>query len=376
MPTSGSDRWACWRKGPNVLFEVKRQRWQGNVVVELVLRRPSGKFPWWIRLGKKLGMMRSRIFNGEREATTNIFHSRIRVFFGVSVSRRGGRASKELFPKAEALFLVAEALFLSCTLIFWRMATLVAFQSASVAYLVEFPTATSPLFREARSVLAIAIPTVTNAATRAQVALRTVLEDFDSQFPEVRSLLERSLSRRMVHTLSRNSGFESIISASEPVFDYDRIIRYGDVVESGAELFPLETLRDTQNPSLREAIRSLLSKLQIESYTPASPPPIASTPPVSPSRYSPIANPSPSLPTPAVALPVLQRPPEAIEEIEYMGDAQISGLDPGVDEEEVDKESEEDAEEGVSTQLHSEPAGQRRGSANGTGVDCDGNESS
>ncbi|KAF9060564.1 hypothetical protein BDP27DRAFT_1370444 [Rhodocollybia butyracea] len=107
MPTSGSDRWACWRKGPNVLFKVKRQRWQGNVVVELVLRRPSGKFPWWIRLGKKLGMIflhPDLLEDGHPRATHGI------------------RAS------------IALERVLSGTTAF------VAFQLASVAYLVEFPT--------------------------------------------------------------------------------------------------------------------------------------------------------------------------------------------------------------------------------------------
>ncbi|KAF9053985.1 hypothetical protein BDP27DRAFT_1433713 [Rhodocollybia butyracea] len=183
--------------------------------------------------------------------------------------------------------------------------------------------ATSPLFREARSVLAIAIPTVTNAATRAQVALRTVLEDFDSPFPEVWSLLERSLSRRMVHTLSRNSGFESIISTSEPVFDYDRIIRYGDVVELGAKLFPLEI---NLFPPVETADRVLYSRLN---------------PTCLAQQVFPIANTSPSLPTPAVALPVLQHPPEAMEEIEYMSNEQIFGFNPTVEEGEVNEEEDD-----------------------------------
>ncbi|KAF9061067.1 hypothetical protein BDP27DRAFT_1370001, partial [Rhodocollybia butyracea] len=140
------------------------------------------------------------------------------------------------------------------------------------------------------SVLAIAIPTVTNAATRAQVALRTVLEDFDSQFPEVRSLLERSLSRRMDNPL-------------------------WDVVESGAELFPLET----SSPILPPRLQPHLSR---------------------PAGF-PIATPSPSLPTSAVALPVLQHPPEAMEEIEYMSNEQIFGFNPTVEEGEVDEEEDD-----------------------------------
>lgn len=70
----------------------------------------------------------------------------------------------------------------------------------------------SPLFLEAHSVLAGAIPSITNAACRSQLALRAVLEDFDMQFPDFRNVLEGSVSQRVVHTLSRNSGFESIAS--------------------------------------------------------------------------------------------------------------------------------------------------------------------
>ncbi|KAF9061066.1 hypothetical protein BDP27DRAFT_1370000 [Rhodocollybia butyracea] len=53
-----------------------------------------------------------------------------------------------------------------------------------------------------------------------------MLEDFDMQFPEVKSLLELR-----------------IFATMEPVFDYDKVVRYGD--GDVDELFPLETLRES-----------------------------------------------------------------------------------------------------------------------------------
>ncbi|KAF9072187.1 hypothetical protein BDP27DRAFT_1320881 [Rhodocollybia butyracea] len=126
----------------------------------------------------------------------------------------------------------------------------------------------SPLFVEVQSVLAGAIPSVTNAACRSQLALRAVLADFDMQFPELRNVLKGSISQRVVHTLSQNSGFESIFSSVEPVFDFDRIMRFDEDLWNP---FPLTTLKDTPSPSLREAIKVFLAELEVIPDTPKSP---------------------------------------------------------------------------------------------------------
>ncbi|KAF9059207.1 hypothetical protein BDP27DRAFT_1431630 [Rhodocollybia butyracea] len=80
----------------------------------------------------------------------------------------------------------------------------------------------SPLFVEAYSTLSEATPAITSAACRAQLALRTILEDFDLQFPQVHELLRQSSGSRVVPDLLRNAGIEPAISTIEPIFDFDR----------------------------------------------------------------------------------------------------------------------------------------------------------
>jgi hypothetical protein len=219
----------------------------------------------------------------------------------------------------------------------------------------------SPLFLEAHSALSDAVPSVTSEACRAQLALRTALEDFDLQFPRIRELLRVSHSCRSEQSLAQNAGMEPVVSPPEPIFNSSRLIRYGRYLRDYSDLFPLQSLRDTEGHSLREAIRGLLDSLNVVAYTPTSPGGRAIS--SSSIDYSPLANPTPSStrsnpPVPPSAVvaqnsnPVALvedtvlapsdgqglavNPPEVVEDLEYVSNGEIFGRQ-GDDEEEEDE---------------------------------------
>ncbi|KAF9059468.1 hypothetical protein BDP27DRAFT_1431311 [Rhodocollybia butyracea] len=121
----------------------------------------------------------------------------------------------------------------------------------------------SPLFVEAYSTLSEATPAITSAACRAQLALCTVLEDFDLQFPQVHELLRQSSGSWVVPDLLRNAGIEPAISTIEPIFDFDRTVPYSEYLKSSVDFFPLQTLRDPESPALQVAIKKLLAEFKV-----------------------------------------------------------------------------------------------------------------
>ncbi|KAF9053979.1 hypothetical protein BDP27DRAFT_1433707 [Rhodocollybia butyracea] len=150
------------------------------------------------------------------------------------------------------------------------------------------------------------MPAITNAACHAQLALRTVLEDFDMQFPEVRKLLRQSSGSPVVPDLLRNDRIESVTSTIETIVNFDHTVPYSDseYLKSTVDFFPLQTLRGPASLALQVAIKKLLAEFDVFPYMPASP---VSTNPGSPIRFSPIPNPSSPSSSHAVPDPIPAR---------------------------------------------------------------------
>ncbi|KAF9059470.1 hypothetical protein BDP27DRAFT_1371459 [Rhodocollybia butyracea] len=214
----------------------------------------------------------------------------------------------------------------------------------------------NPLFVEIESTLSEVVPAITNAACRAQLALRTVLEDFDLQFPHVRRLLRETSSSRVVHSLLRNAGMESMVSSIEPVFDADRTIRYGEYLKSSPDFFPLYTLKDPESPALQKAIRELLADLDALPYTPTPTDSSVNYSPLPAPSFSPLSSTVPGLGTASRSdlLPPVSsqtpnsnppREPSPMEEIEYVDLADIPGLHE--EEDELEEEGEDELNEEV-----------------------------
>ncbi|KAF9059210.1 hypothetical protein BDP27DRAFT_1371713 [Rhodocollybia butyracea] len=214
----------------------------------------------------------------------------------------------------------------------------------------------NPLFVEIESTLSEVVPAITNTAYRAQLALRTVLEDFDLQFPHVRRLLRETSSSRVVHSLLRNAGMESMVSSIEPVFDADRTIRYGEYLKSSPDFFPLYTLKDPESPALQKAIRELLADLDALPYTPTPTDSSVNYLPLPAPSFSPLSSTVPGLGTASRSdlLPPVSsqtpnsnppREPSPMEEIEYVDLADIPGLHE--EEDELEEEGEDELNEEV-----------------------------
>ncbi|KAF9025205.1 hypothetical protein BDP27DRAFT_1437953 [Rhodocollybia butyracea] len=209
---------------------------------------------------------------------------------------------------------------------------------------------------EIESTLSEVVPAITNAACRAQLALRTVLEDFDLQFPHVRRLLRETSSSRVVHSPLRNAGMESMVSSIEPVFDADRTIWYGEYLKSSPDFFPLYTLKDPESPALQKAIRELLADLDALPYTPTPTDSSVNYLPLPAPSFSPLSSTVPGLGTASRSdlLPPVSsqtpnsnppREPSPMEEIEYVDLADIPGLHE--EEDELEEEGEDELNEEV-----------------------------
>ncbi|KAF9066536.1 hypothetical protein BDP27DRAFT_1365591 [Rhodocollybia butyracea] len=179
---------------------------------------------------------------------------------------------------------------------------------------------------------------------------------FDLQFPHVHRLLRETSSSRVVHSLLRNAGMESMVSSIEPVFDANHTIRYGKYLKSGPDFFPLYTLKDPKSPALQKAICKLLADLDALPYTPTPTDSSVNYLPLPAPSFLPLSSTVPGLGTASrsdLLLPVSSqtpnsnppREPSPMEEIKYVDLADIPGLHE--EEDELEEEGEDELNEEV-----------------------------